>query len=165
MSQLETLHERAAIASSTASIDSAAEAKINRLWEQIHSGLDVTEDGSFGPFLSAFIRERYQNTPADERHQRICNSGNYLCATLNGQLPTALRPERGRFGSTRVTLERARDYAAENPGCVVVKDALEAFDEERAEVKQNLLEIIEVSRQQGSNVRISTDNVPGAPSD
>ena len=77
------------------------------------------------------------------------------------ELPTELQTQRGRFGSERVTMARAREYVSDNPQCVVIADALDAFDQRRSEVKQNLLEIIATSRQQSSGVAVNRDNVPG----
>lgn len=158
--QLTNLYERALIASSKPSIDPAKQDEIEAMWEEVHGGVDVTDPNAFGPFLAEFIRKRWEVTPAEKRSERLCDSGNHLCRTLRGDVPTALQPDRGRFSSERITVASTREYVAENGKCVVVADALEAWRERRSETKQRLRSIIRLSRQSGG-ADVDESNLPG----
>lgn len=159
--QLTSLYERASIAASAPDIPEETSDEIESLWEEVHSGVDVTNEAAFGPFLARFIRERHRETPAEERQERLCRSGNHLCNCLHGELPTALRSPHSRFGRSRITADDARDYVAENGKCVVVADAIEAWDERVSETKQTLQRIIKLSRASSGGPEIDGTNIPG----
>jgi|GEM_PF-6752226 len=159
--QLTELYRRAIIASSAPSISEETHADLEDLWEEVHSGVDVTDDEAFGPFLAEFIRDRHAETPPEKAPMRLCRSGNALCNTLHGKVPTKLQADGGRFSDDSLTLASARVYVSEHPQCIVVADAMDAFEAERTATKQTLQKIIRTSRAGGAGSRLSTDRVPG----
>jgi hypothetical protein len=157
---LAQLHERAANATGRPSTSDDRSTKIEELWAEINSGLDVTIPENFGPFLSRYLSRRAREVDNNERRARLCGCGNPMCNVLSGEMPARLQQPGGRFRQEPVTPERGREFVRMHSGCHAVQDALEAFDEARSEVRQNLIKIIRLGNSTANAPEIDEENIP-----
>jgi hypothetical protein len=97
-------------------------------------------EGAFSQFIAGYVAREHRKKHRGEREQPLTTDSDPLSPLSLGELPPQLRTESYNHFDITSARTRAVRYVEENPGAIVLIEAIQAFDREMATIERKLRE-------------------------
>lgn len=101
----------------------------------IERRLQPLQEGDVAEFVSRRVREAHRN---DDRDEPICECPDPACDLKRGRLPYPLRRRESPGRAAEAPERRLRSYLRRHPDAVIVDEALDELQTEKADVAREL---------------------------